>query len=200
MAKRSKNAETEKLDYNNVEKVIALLESDKPITKKTACEILCIAYNTSRLDKIIEKHKEKKARDKELRSQKRGKPAQPGEIQFIISGYLEGSSLEHISDSIYRSTAFVKGILDHYEVPIRARATNYNKPELIPDGAVRQYFNIGERVWSTRYNCMAEIHGELPHPQEKVYRVWLVGEEQWAYQPASELASLEKLKELGINL
>lgn len=200
MAKRSKNAETEKLDYNNVEKVIALLESDKPITKKTACEILCIAYNTSRLDKIIEKHREKKARDKELRSQKRGKPAQQGEIQYVISSYLEGSSLEHISDSIYRSSAFVKGILDSYNVPTRSRATNYNRPELIPDGAVRPTFSIGEKVWSARYNAMAEVHGALEHPQEKVYRIWLKGEGFWAYQPASELASLEHLKELGVTL
>lgn len=194
MAKRSKNAETEKLDYNNVEKVIVLLESDKPITKKTACEILGIAYNTTRLASLIDKHKEKKARDKELRSQKRGKPAQEGEIQFIISSYLEGSSLEHISDSIYRGTNFVKGILEHYEVPVRARATDYNHPEMIPDGAVRQYFNIGEKVWSARYNCTAEIMGEVHHTEEKVYRVWLLGEEQYAYQPASELASLHHLE------
>lgn len=200
MAKRSKNAENEKLDYNNLEKVIGLLEAEQPITKKTACEILGIAYNTTRLGTLIEKHKEKKARDKELRSQKRGKPAQPGEVQFVISSYLEGSSLEHISDSIHRSTPFVKGILEHYNVPIRARASDYNKPELIPDGAVRQHFNIGERVWSARYNCTAEICGEIPHPQEKVYRIWLMGDEQWAYQPASELASLNHLINTGITL
>lgn len=200
MAKRSKNAENEKLDYNNMEKVIGLLEAQPPITKKTACEILCIAYNTSRLDKLIEKHREKKAKDKELRSQKRGKPAQPGEINFVVSSYLDGSSLEHISDSIYRSTNFVKGILEQYNVPVRARASDYNKPELVPDGAVRQYFNIGERVWSARYNCTAEICGEVPHSQEKVYRIWLLGEEQWAYQPASELASLEHLKEIGVSV
>lgn len=200
MAKRSKNAENEKLDYNNLEKVIGLLERDQPITKKAACEILGIAYNTTRLGTLIEKHKEKKARDKELRSQKRGKPAQQGEIQYVISSYLEGSSLEHISDSIYRGTAFVKGILENYNVPVRSRATNYNKPELIPDGAVRPQYVIGEKVWSARYNCMAEICGELSHPQEKVYRIWLSGEEQYAYQPASELASLEHLKELGVTL
>lgn len=200
MAKRSKNADTEKLDYNNLEKVIALLESDKPITKKTACEILCIAYNTTRLDKLIEKHKEKKARDKQLRSEKRGKPAQMGEIQYIISSYLEGSSLEHISDSIYRSTAFVKGILDQYNVPIRAKCNDYNNPELIPDGAVRREFEIGEKVWSARYNTMAEVFGVMMHPQECVYRIWMKSEGMWAYQPASELASLEHLKQLGVSL
>ncbi len=47
----------EKLDAANLDKVIALLESDSPITKKEACEILNITYNTTRLKRIIEETK-----------------------------------------------------------------------------------------------------------------------------------------------
>lgn len=198
MAKKSKNGDQEKLDPSTLDRVIELLEQEKPITKKSACDILNIAYNTTRLNSILEKHKEKKSRDRQLRAEKRGKPAQQSEIQFVISSYLEDSSIENISNSIYRGTSFVKAILDTYNVPIRSRAQNYRKPELIPDDAVCTAFELGETVWSARYNCTAKVEAEIKHPDEKVYRVWLVGEEQYAYQPASELASLRHLQELGV--
>ena len=61
--RRTKNGDDEKLDATNLEKVIALLEPEegKPISKKDACAILNISYNTARLASLIEKHKEKKA-------------------------------------------------------------------------------------------------------------------------------------------
>ena len=48
----------ENLSEANISKVISLLEGEKPITKKEACGILNIAYNTTRLNKIITEHKE----------------------------------------------------------------------------------------------------------------------------------------------
>ena len=39
----------EKLDDINIKRVIDALESEIPITKKDACEILNISYNTTRL-------------------------------------------------------------------------------------------------------------------------------------------------------
>ena len=39
----------EQLSETNINKVIDLLSADKPITKKEACGILNIAYNTTRL-------------------------------------------------------------------------------------------------------------------------------------------------------
>lgn len=201
MARRSKNADVEKLTPANIDNVIMLLEGEKPITKKDACSILNIAYNTSRLNQIIEKHKEKKAKDAERRAEKRGKPATEAEIQFIISSYLEGETIEGISNSTYRGATFIKGILDEYSVPIRARSYNYWKPELIPDEAVRLKFNLDEVVYSARYDSLAKIKAEFYQNDEWVYRVWLVAEKHkmFAYQPASELASLDHLKKAGIN-
>jgi hypothetical protein len=46
MAVRKKREE--KLSEANINKVIELLAAEKPITKKEACEILHIAYNTTR--------------------------------------------------------------------------------------------------------------------------------------------------------
>ena len=59
MAIRNVKAKShEKLDATNVQKVIDLLEQESPITKKEACEILNIRYNTTRLQKIIDEHLE----------------------------------------------------------------------------------------------------------------------------------------------
>lgn len=203
MAKtRTKNGDQEKLDSANLEKVIKLLEGEKPITKKEACSILNIAYNTTRLNSLIEKHKENVARDRERRREKRGKPATLEEIRYIVTSYLEGNTVEAISDTIYRPTTLVKQVLDSHSVPIRARAHDYFKPELIPEGAVRTKFDMGETVYSARYDSICKIEGEYPHPHEYVYRVWLMSDrwQQYAYQPASELASLKHLEELGVKL
>jgi len=50
---RVKVKDSEKLDPSNIRHVINLLESDKPITKKEACSLLRISYNTTRLGNII---------------------------------------------------------------------------------------------------------------------------------------------------
>ena len=55
---RSKSGE--KLSFDNIERVIQQLEQDNPVTKKEACEILNIRYNTTRLQKIIDDHLETK--------------------------------------------------------------------------------------------------------------------------------------------
>lgn len=198
--RKTKNSENEKLDSATIERVIKLLEDEKPITKKDACAILNIAYNTTRLASIIDKYKERKERDRQRRSEKRGKPVTKEEASFIVSSYLEGATVESISNSIFRSPLMVKQILDQYSVPIRARAHDYFKPELVPEDAVRTVFEIGEKVYSMRYDSMAKVVEEYPHPEEHVYRIWLLSDkwQQFAYQPASELASLKHLEELGV--
>ena len=201
-SRKTKNGEDEKLDPASLDKVIALLEAEKPITKKDACGLLNIAYNTTRLASLIDKHKEKKARDRQRRQEKRGKPATPDEINYIISGYLEGETIDSLSSSIHRPGTFVKQVLDRYEVPIRSRSHDYFRPELIPEGAMRTKFDMGEKVYSARYDSMAVVEGEFPHSAEYVYRLWLLGErwQQYCYQPASELASLKHLTEMGVKV
>ena len=59
----------------NVAKVISLLEAEKPITKKEACSILNISYNTTRLGNIIDQHKEDLIRTMKMKAKLRGTPA-----------------------------------------------------------------------------------------------------------------------------
>lgn len=183
--------ETERLDDASIERAIELL--DNRGTKKDACAILGINYNTTRLASIIDKYKEKKLIEETKRAEKRGKPASEGEKQYVISSYLEGHPMDAIAKSLYRGTTFVRSILDQYSVPIRKQGYSYFTPELIPEEAMRDAFEVGERVWSARYASLAKIISMF---SPGVYLIFLESEKwrQFAYQPSYELGSLKHLK------
>lgn len=204
--RRTKSSDLEKLDPQNLDKVIALLEPEdgKPISKKDACAMLCIAYNTTRLASLIEKHKEKKLAVAARRAALRGKPATTQETQFIISSYLEGDTVSSLAERTYRSVGLITQILENHSVPIRAKAHDYFRPELIPEAAMRDRFKVGEVVYSARYDSTARIDGELENSSKHgwVYRLWLMSDKwkEYCYQPASELASLQHLRVLGVQI
>jgi hypothetical protein len=208
MATRKRSVSEEELMTDaNISKVIRLLEpteeGKKPITKKDACQMLGMSYNTTRLGTIIEEYKQKQIRTAQRKSQLRGKPATQEEKIFIISEYLNGETVDAISKMTYRSSRFIKDILEGNSVPIRVPGSSYFNPELIPDGAVRDRFKIGEVVYSSRYDSVARIDSEQKSPKHGfVYRIWLLAErwQQNAYQEASELASLEHLREMGVRI
>jgi hypothetical protein len=195
--------ENDLLTDANIERVIAGLAATPRMTKKDACAIIGIAYNTTRLDGLIEKYLDKKARDAERRAALRGKPATQDEIVYAIQEYLEGATIDSISKATYRGSSFVKSILEKYDVPIRNTSTDYFKPELIPDGAVRLRFAVGEVVYSARYDSTARIDTEQSDPRHGwIYRIWLLSDrwKQSAYSEACELASLQHLREIGVKI
>jgi transposase len=198
-----KASDHEDLSEPTIKRVIEALAHIPPCTKKHACEMLNISYNTSRLAKIIEQYEEKVAYRTMRRAEKRGKSATPDEIQTVATEYLEGKGITEIAQMLFRSTAFIKSIIAQYGVPTRQSSKNYFTPELIPDRAVRERFAVGEGVYSARYDCYATIKSEELHKSgEYVYRIFLEEEDSqmFAYQPASELASLQHLRDLGIKL
>jgi len=83
MAGRIKKKEHENLTDTNIKHVIALLnpEEGKPITKKEACNVLKISYNTTRLNKIIADYHEQVEYRTVRKNQNKGKPATTFEIQ-----------------------------------------------------------------------------------------------------------------------
>lgn len=208
MATRKRSASEEELMTDaNISRVIRFLEpteeGKKPITKKDACQMLGMSYNTTRLGTIIEEYKQKQVRTAQRKSQLRGKPATQEEKVYIISEYLNGETVDAISKMTYRSSKFIKDVLEGNSVPIRVPGSSYFNPELIPDGAVRDRFRVGEVVYSSRYDSIARIDAE--QKTEKygfVYRIWLLSDRwlQSAYQEAGELASLEHLRELGVKI
>jgi hypothetical protein len=206
MARKKSVSEEELMTDANIAKVIKLLEPEqgtKAITKKDACQILGMAYNTTRLGTIIEEWKKKQAKNAERRAEKRGKPVTDEERVYIISEYLAGETVDALSKSTYRSPAFIKNVLETNSVPIRMPGSSYFNPELIPEGAMRNRFKIGEVVYSARYDSVARIDTELlTEKHGYVYRVWLLSEKwlQSAYQEAAELASLEHIRNLGVRI
>ena len=207
MATRKSASENDLMTDANISKVIRLLEPAeegvKPITKKDACQILGMAYNTTRLATIIEDFRNKQARNAERRAALRGKPATKDDLVYIIGEYLNGETVDAISKSIYRSPTFIKKVLEDNSVPVRVPGSTYFDPQLIPEGAVRTRFTVGEIVYSARYDSIARIDTETSTEKYGyIYRVWLLSDRwlQAANQEAYELASLEHLRELGVRI
>ena len=193
----TKRTDTERLDDTHLEHVIKMLEpkdGGKAWTKKEACAYLGITYNTTRLGTLIEKYKDKKANEAKRRAEKRGQPATDAEISYCVQSYLEGGTIDSISSSLYRSSTFVRNILDRFAVPIRNQSHSYFRPGLVPEPAMRETFKVGEVVYSMRYDSLAKIKKEF---KPGVYHIYLLSEkqQQFAYQPSEELASLEHLKQ-----
>ena len=134
----------ERLEETNIQRVIDALGSEKPITKKEACEMLNISYNTTRLSKIIDTHIDDKAYRKARMGKNRGKPASKSEFQEMIMGYLTGSPVSHIAKRMYRSPAFIRGNLDRIGVPTK---TPEGETFIPPDECVKYEFEEGEWVW-----------------------------------------------------
>jgi hypothetical protein len=208
MATRKKSASEEELMTDaNISRVIRLLEPQeegvKPITKKDACQILGMSYNTTRLGAIIEEFKQKQARTAQRKAELRGKPATKDDIVFIISEYLSGETVDAISKMTYRSPTFIKRILEDNSVPIRVPGSSYFNPEMVPDGAQRDRFKVGEVVYSTKYDSTALIESEkLTEKYGYIYRIFLLSDKwlQSAWQEHYELASLQHLRDLGVRI
>ena len=204
--KRKTELEEEKMTDSNLSRVIRLLEPEegkKPITKKDACQMLGMAYNTTRLATILEQFKERQRRTAEQRAKLRGKAVTKDEKIFIIQEYRTGATIDAITKSTYRGVTIVKQVLDEYSVPLRIPGQNYFNPQLIPDGAARDKFEVGEVVWSARYGSLAKIYSEKLDPKHgHIYHMWLMDDKwrQYCWQPYYELASLQQIRELGVQV
>ena len=91
-----KTRKHENLTETNVQHVIDLLNDSKPITKKEACSILNISYNTTRLNKIIEDHLDTVAYRERRKAQNKGKGATEMEIRQVVNFYLDGANVSDI--------------------------------------------------------------------------------------------------------
>jgi hypothetical protein len=100
---RLKKQEHEKLDDLTIGRVVELLSAESPITKKAACEMLNISYNTTRLNKIIDDYKNKLEFEETRKKQLRGKPFDISEIRYTILNYLKGDSLSALAKTQFRS-------------------------------------------------------------------------------------------------
>jgi hypothetical protein len=164
MKRGIKKKDYENLGDENVRKVIALLEpkDGKPITKKEACEILNISYNTSRLSKIMEGFVEKQEYVAKRKKMNRGKPASDVEISEAVVAYLQGEPVADISRALYRSPHFINDIINNVGVPQRVTgAEDKSVFDTVPDACISEVFEPGEIVWSAKYHTTAVVGNEL---------------------------------------
>jgi len=212
MRRGVKKQEGENLTDANIKKVIQFLSAETPISKKEACSILNISYNTTRLSKIIEQYEENIQYRKTRMSQKRGRPASQEEIAQIAEEYLGGESFSDIGKRVYRSVAFVKNIIERVGVPARAQGEEKTEIEYLPEECVSEDFILGEVAWSAKYHTSCEIRAKLEDRyidqyNTTCYRVWIREPTETsedfggfnAYVPSYDLGKLEHLKEYGLN-
>ena len=168
----------ENLTETNISNVIELLLAEKPITKKEACSILNIAYNTTRLNNIIAEFKETMDFRARRKAQNKGKGATKQEITSTVQMYLEGSNISDIAKALYRSPAFIKGIIERLGVPQKLSMTDFEgrRNAMLPEQCVADEFDLEERVWAIRQNYPAIVQRELKPEvaEERGYKVYLV--------------------------
>jgi len=172
-----KTKKHENLTETNVQHVIELLNGDNPITKKEACSILNISYNTTRLNKIIQDHLDTVEYRERRKAQNKGKGATEMEIKQVVNFYLDGSNISDIAKHLYRSPAFIKAIINRIGVPQKLAMTDYEgrKNAMLPEQCVSDEFEEGERIWAVKQNYPAVVKRELKPEQaaERGYKLYL---------------------------
>lgn len=163
---RVKKKEHEKLTRVNVLNVISLLKptesGKKSITKKDACQILNISYNTTRLAKIIAEFEEREKYVEKRKAANRGKRATESEITQTVQEYLNGETVTNIAKGLFRSSGFINAIIERLGVPSRPTSADERKKiEFLPDQCVADSFEVGELVWSAKYHSTATIRQEI---------------------------------------
>ena len=147
-------AKTNEITEAKIRQAIWMIKAKK--TKKAVCEHLGIAYNTKRLDAIIQEFHDKQAREAELKKKARTKKFTPGEKQVIADAYLSGETQSAIARQYYISPQRVKNILMEMNVPIRERGKvkAAKVDHVVQDLEVR--FNAGDKVVLAGENAFAE--------------------------------------------
>ena len=215
----------EKLDETTLNKVVFLLEQPNPITKKEACEILNITYNTTRLNKILAEHKDIMSHRATRKAQNKGKRATEAEIKQAIQGYIDGDSISDIAKQLFRSSTFVRNIIDKAGVPEKVSKEAHSKVykdryAMLPEQCVAEEFEVGERVWSVKDNKVAIIKKELFEKLymdkygAKGYHIYVIEEKELfsphfgylqnvgynSFSLAYDLGSLKHLEKYGVTI
>jgi|TARA_B100000282_G_scaffold218575_1_gene162078 hypothetical protein len=138
-----------------IRQAIWMLKAKK--TKKQVCEHLGIAYNTKRLDNIIQEFHNNIDREAELKKKARLKKFTLEEKQGIADSYLNGDTQSGLAKQFYISPQRIKNILIEMNVPIRARGKGKaaNVEHVVQDLEVR--FKKGDKVFLAKENTFATV-------------------------------------------
>ena len=190
--------------------------------------MLNIAYNTTRLQRIIDDYQDKVEYRALRKKQNRGRAATDGEIREAVERYLSGDSISEIAAGLFRSPSFVRSLIDRVGVPATGAESG---TAYLPEACVAEDFAPGEIVWSATYNKPARVEHELSVDYQaeragfidvnyeakygsKCYAIYIIEEvredaERWAnvstggfaaYSLAYDLGKLSHLEKYGVDL
>lgn len=228
MVRKIKKKDHENLSESNISKVITLLNGETPISKKVACDMLNIAYNTTRLQRIIDDYQDKIEYREVRKKQNRGRGATNEEIREAVERYLSGDSIAEIAKGLFRSSGFVRSLIERVGVPKVERESGIS---ILPESCIGESFAPGEIVWSAVYQKPARVDYELSVDYQaekagfsdvnyekkygsKCYAIYIMEEvreeaDKWAnidkggyaaYSLAYDLGKLSHLKKYGVDL
>jgi len=183
----------EKLDDVNVKAVIKAMGAEAPCSRKEACQMLNITYNSTRLTRIIEEYEAKVAYRRKQRTAMRKVPITTSDKKAIVQGYVGGESLKEITDTSFRSLAVVKKILEEFNLP-----THTESRVLIEAEQTSEEYEKGDLVFSAKYSEYCEVIGKAADSEEHgaVYKLYVLGTHcMYAYQPYYELIDLRKAQD-----
>jgi len=126
-------------------------------TKKAICEHLNIAYNTKRLDTILQDFKDKEARTAELKAQAKTKTFSEDEKKMIAQEYTKGKAISNIALEWYVSSPKIKKILIELNVPLRGRGKNSEAKTEHVQQDLDIKFKADDRVFVSSENCFGKI-------------------------------------------
>ena len=190
--------------------------------------MLNIAYNTTRLQRIIDDYEDKVEYRALRKKQNRGRGATNEEIRESVERYLSGESLAEIASGLFRSSGFVRSIIERVGVPSVTRESGV---AVLPESCIAESFSPGEIVWSAVYQKPARVDYELSVDYQaeregfidvnyeakygsKCYAIYVMEEvrddtEKWAnvetggyaaYSLAYDLGKLSHLEKYGVDL
>lgn len=190
--------------------------------------MLNIAYNTTRLGSILDDYQDKIAYRELRKKQNRGRGATSQEISEAVERFLLGDSIAEIAKGLFRSSGFIRAIIERVGVPQKQDA----EVDYLPEECVAEDFYPGEIVWSAKYHGPAIVEREMSVDYQaenagfidvnyekkyssKCYAIWVIQshdedkEDLWArvstggfsgYALAYDLGKLEHLKKYGVSL
>lgn len=149
-------APTTEISEAKIRNAIWYLKSGK--TKKFVCEFLGIAYNTKKLDSLIEDFHKKNEREAELKKAAKTKVFTQREKESIAKQYLAGEAQSTLAKQYFISPQRIKSILMEMNTPIRGRGKNSEAKvdHIVQDLEVK--FKAGDKVFLAKYNCFAIVH------------------------------------------
>jgi hypothetical protein len=148
-------ATTTEIPEAKIRQVIWMLKTGK--TKKACCEHLGLAYNTKKLDSIIEDFHAKLEREATLKKAAKTKVFTEAEKKSIADSYLSGETQTALAKQYYISPQRLKTVLLEMGVPIRGRGKNSEAKtdHIVQDLEVK--FKPKDRVFIAKYNAFGII-------------------------------------------